>query len=255
MEYIFLFILGLLIGSFLNVCIYRLPLGESVVFPPSHCMHCGRRLTAGDLVPVLSFLFLGGKCRYCKAGISPRYAFIELLTGFLFIGAAHEMGFSYTLAQALVLICFMVVITWIDIDHQLILDKVLIGLAAAGFILMVWFSLLQTAWLGSSDWLDSLLGFLLGGGVLFLLAVVSGGGMGGGDIKFAAVLGLWFGWETVLLILFLSFLLGGFFGLGLLLLKRKGRKDFVPFGPFIALSALIVYFYGADLILWYIQLL
>lgn len=255
MAYSFVFILGLLIGSFLNVCIYRLPLKESVVFPPSHCMHCGRRLAALDLVPVLSFLFLGGRCRYCKMHISPRYALVELLTGGLFLGAAYELGFSYALVQAFILICFMVVISWIDIDHQLILDKVLVWLAGTGILLQAGSLLYGNIFLGPSDWVDSLLGFLVGGGILFLLAVASGGGMGGGDIKFAAVLGLWFGWKMILLVLFLSFILGGFFGLLLLLLKRKGRKDFVPFGPFIALAAFAVYFYGTDLIAWYSQYL
>ena len=212
--------------------------------PPSHCTTCNTRLKPWDLIPVLSYLFSRGQCRYCGASFSPRYAVVELLTALLFVWCFQVFGPSLFLLKALILTSFFIVITFIDYDHQLILDKVLLWLAGFGVVINLY--------LGSIDLLAMLIAALIGGGLLLLIAVVSRGGMGGGDIKFAVVLGLCFGWQHLLLTLLLSFLLGGIGGALLLISKMKSRKDFIPFGPFIALGALITLLYGNTIITWYL---
>ena len=236
-------LLGLVVGSFLNVCIWRLPREESIIRPGSHCPDCGAPLGVRDLVPVLSWVFLRGKCRYCGAKISPRYPAVELLTGVLFVWCFLHFGLSPQLAPALVFSAFMVAITFIDLDHQIILDGMLALLAAAGLGLGLW--------LGQPGWVDMLIGAGVGGGMLLVLAVVSGGGMGGGDVKFAAALGFWLGWPEILLCLLISFVVGGAISLFLLLAKLRGRKDFIPFGPFIALGAWVALLYGREILRWY----
>jgi len=241
---ILLFIFGLSIGSFLNVCIYRLPQNQSIVTPPSHCMTCSTRLKPWDLIPVISYLLSRGHCPYCHAAFSPRYALVELLTASLFVWCFHVFGPSPELVKALILTSFFIVITFIDYDHQLILDNVLLCLAGAGVVINLW--------LGSVTPLDMLIASLLGGGLLLIIALISGGGMGGGDIKFAAALGLCLGWQYLLLTLLLAFLLGGIGGALLLISKLKSRKDFIPFGPFIAIGALFSLLYGNNIIIWYL---
>ncbi|MDT8901804.1 prepilin peptidase [Anaeroselena agilis] len=251
-----IFLLGLAVGSFLNVCAYRLPAGESVVSPPSRCRACGVRLGPVDLIPVLSYILRRGRCRSCGAAFSARYALVEFATGALFVWCFFVFGIGPSLVKALVLTSFLVVITLIDFDHQLIYDKVLIWLAGAGVAINLSFAYLPL-W-GSSvvlpvGPLDMLLGGLLGGGLLLAIIVVTRGGMGGGDLKFAAALGLWFGWQQTLLALFLAFLAGGFGGGALLLLRIRKRKDLIPFGPFIAIGAFVTLLYGPDLVAWYVR--
>jgi leader peptidase (prepilin peptidase)/N-methyltransferase len=246
-TYIFFLTFGLIIGSFLNVCIYRLPQNQSIITPPSHCPQCQQRLQLWDLIPSLSWLWLRGKCRYCRAPISGRYAFVELLTGILFLVCFIIVGWSLELIKALILTSFLIVITFIDIDHQLILDKILIWMAGIGVAINVF--------IGPPvpGILNMLLAAAVGGGVLLLIAVLTRGGMGGGDVKFMAVLGLWLGWPYVLSTMLLSFVIGGIMGVLLLLFKLKGRKDFIPFGPFIAVAAYITFLYGTDILFWYMR--
>ncbi|WP_378956342.1 prepilin peptidase [Pelosinus sp. sgz500959] len=240
-------IFGLLIGSFLNVCIYRLPKNESIVTPPSHCTVCNTHLKPWDLIPVISYLLSRGRCRYCSTSFSPRYAFVELLTASLFVWCFYVFELSPELIKALILTSFFIVITFIDYDHQLILDKVLACLSIVGVVINLWTH--------SVEPFNMLIGSLLGGGLLLIIALVSGGGMGGGDIKFAAALGLCFGWEYLILTLFLSFIFGGIGGVLLLVFKMKSRKDFIPFGPFIALAALFTLLYGNNMITWYMEII
>jgi leader peptidase (prepilin peptidase)/N-methyltransferase len=245
MIYFYIFILSLIIGSFLNVCIYRLPQNQSIVIPASHCMTCNTCLKPWDLVPVLSYLLSRGHCRYCHTTFSPRYAIVELLTAILFVWYFQLFGLTSLLIKIIILNCYLIVITFIDYDHQLILDRVLLWFSISGVAINLWTN--------SVNIWDMLFASLLGGGLLLLIAVVSHGGMGGGDIKFAAALGLWLGWKYLLLALLLSFVLGGAGGLLLLILKIKNRKDFIPFGPFIALGALISMLYGSKILTWYLE--
>lgn len=259
---LFIFFLGFIIGSFLNVCIYRLPRGESVISPPSHCPACGTRLKPWDLAPVVSYLLLRGRCRCCGAIISLRYVAVELLTGGLFVLCYLAVGLGPFLAKALLLTSFLIVVAFIDYDHRLILDKVLLLLAGTGVLInivqkygSVWLphvGLYGVFFINSLDWFDMAVAALLGGGIMLFLAIVSRGGLGGGDIKFVAALGLWLGWKLTLLVLLLSFLAGGVGGAALLLLRLKGRKDFIPFGPFIAAGAFIGMLYGYAVLEWYL---
>lgn len=254
--YFQIFLLGLVIGSFLNVCVYRIPAGESVVSPPSRCRACGARLGPPDLVPVFSYLLTRGRCRHCGAAYPARYALVELATGGLFLWCFAVLGLGPDLAKALVLVCFLVVITFIDFDHQLIYDRVLIWLAGAGAAINLSF-IYTPVWdsfviLPVSP-LSMLAGGLLGGGVLLVIALVTRGGMGGGDIKFAAALGLWLGWQQTVLLLFLSFVIGGVGSFALLALSLRKRKDFIPFGPFIAAGAFVTLLYGPRILAWYGQ--
>lgn len=241
------FLLGLIIGSFLNVCIYRLPQGESILYPASHCRSCQAPLSALDLIPVAGYIWLRGRCRYCGKPFSLRYAGVELFTGLLFLHAWQTLGLGPELLKILLFIAFLVTITFIDIDHQLILDKVLVCMLATGIVLNVY--------LGIPTVGNYLLSGLAAGGILLMLAFISRGGMGGGDIKLAAVLGVWLGWPYIALALLLTFLGGGVAGALLLLLKIKGRKDAIPFGPFLTAGAYVTAIYGNDWLFWYLALL
>lgn len=246
MPELIVFILGTVIGSFLNVCIYRIPRGESVVFPGSHCPACSRRLGPVDLVPILSYLVLRGRCRTCTNRISPRYPLIELLTGVLFLVAWYLTGpvpavFNYWLLSSI-----LVVVTFIDLEHYLIPNKVI----AVGAVLQ----LVLNFFTHQISLTNAGLGFLVGGGLLLVIALVSRGGMGGGDIKLAALLGLFLGWQNVLLGFFAASLAGALTGILLVALKKKGRKDAVPFGPFLSLGALLSLYAGQQLLDWYLSI-
>lgn len=245
MDLLLIFIFGLVIGSFLNVCIYRLPLGQSIAYPPSHCGKCETDLKPFDLIPVITFLLLGGKCRYCSQKISCRYPFVELLTGILFVIIYLYIGFNLTLLPYLFFITLLIVISFIDIDHYRIPDKLIVF----GIIIGMIFHILTPF----VTYIDALIGFFIGSGILFLLAVLSKGGMGGGDIKLAALIGLFLGWKLTLLTLFLSSLLASLIGVSLILLGKKDRKDPIPFGPFLALGALIALLYGNVLLEFYFR--
>lgn len=240
------FIFGLIIGSFLNVCIYRLPAGISIINPPSRCSQCKQSLGIIDLVPVFSYLFLRGQCRHCQAEFSPRYPLVELFCGLGFMLLFLHFGLTVEYLTAIFLFSGLVVCSLIDLDHQIIPDQVLIVLTIGGIPLL----LLQS----TSVFLDGLLGAVVGGGLLLLVAVLSKGGMGGGDVKLAAVLGLYLGWSGILLVFFIAFLAGSVVGLTWAWLKKKTLKTALPFGPFLSTATLIVLIWGESIINWYLSL-
>lgn len=247
MYTIFAGIFGLVFGSFYNVVGLRVPKKESIVTPPSHCVNCNRRLHALELIPVFSYLFLRGKCRTCGVKVSPIYAFTELVTGILFAFAMWKLGLTWELAVALLFISLLVIINVSDIAYMLIPDKILLfflPLLIVGRIL----SPLE-------PWWDSIVGAALGFSLLLLIAIISKGGMGGGDIKLFLLIGLVLGTFDTLLTLFLASVIGMFVGGIVLWVRRQGRKTPVPFGPSIAIAAIIVYFYGDQLIDLYINLI
>ena len=244
--YAFTFIVGLVLGSFFNVCIYRIPRKESVAFPPSHCTNCNTNLRALDLIPVASFLCLKGKCRYCGVTISPKYPLIELLTGVLFLFTAWMVGFELVLIKYLFMASLFVVISFVDLEHYLIPNKIIIF----GFVIGLGLNIA----IKDLSLVASLLGSLAGGGFLLLLAVISKGGMGGGDIKLAALIGFFLGWQKVLLSLFFAALIATVISIVLIASGKKNRKEPIPFGPFIALGTLIIMFYGVKLVAWYLSL-
>lgn len=242
-DEVIVFILGACIGSFLNVCIYRLPLGQSVVYNPSHCPGCGHRLKALDLVPLLSYMLLKGRCRYCSVIIPARYPLVEL-TAAVFFGAAYQFwGWQWQTVSMWVFFAVLLAAALIDYQHQIIPDELII----TGLVLGL--PLVHLS--GSGKVIDGLIGFLVAGVLFLIIALVSKGGMGGGDIKLSALMGLFLGWPDILVALFISFLVGGLAGIMLMALGQKGRKDAVPFGPYLALGGMLAAF-GADWIIkWY----
>lgn len=238
------FVLGLFVGSFLNVCIHRLPRGQSIVMPPSHCPACGKTLGFVELIPLVSFCWQRGRCRSCRVKISWRYPGVELLTGLLFAILYRHFGLPEVLWQA-VFYSILVAIFFIDWEHELIPN----ALVAALLLLTAAVQLFMP----QISFFAALGGGVLGGGLFLLLAILSKGGMGGGDIKLMTVLGLWFGWQQTILLIFLAFFSGGIVAVLLLLLKIKKRKDAVPFGPFLVLSAFIVGMWGKQIITWYLR--
>lgn len=253
------FIMGAVVGSFLNVCIYRIPAGKSIVSPPSACPHCKHRICWFQNIPILSYLLLCGKCASCKAKISFRYPAIEALTGLLFALVWYYFGhtaepFSFTAATLVywMFVAALVVITFIDLDHQIIPDVISLPGIIVGFVCSFFIP-----WL---PWVDSLLGVVIGGGILLSIAwiyekVAKREGMGGGDIKLLAMLGAFLGWKAVLPIVFIASLVGTLIGVPLMLLQKSDTKLAIPFGPFLAFAATVYLFLGRDLVYWYLDLL
>ncbi len=241
-------ILGLLFGSFLNVVIYRLPREESIVTPGSHCPHCNTPLTAGELIPVISYLIQKGRCKTCDAQISSRYPLVELATALFVTFQFHYLGPSLPFLFFGSMTLILVAMTMIDYDLQIIPDELNVLLLVLGVVYLLAVRLPEV---GLRGLLPNLVGFLVGGGLFLLIAVLSGGGMGGGDVKLMAVMGLWFGWKLLLVLMFLSFISGAVISLFLLATKIKGRKDAIPFGPFIALAAYLTSIYGPSILAWY----
>ncbi|HHY92668.1 MAG TPA: prepilin peptidase [Firmicutes bacterium] len=232
--------LGLSVGSFLNVVAYRLPRGQSLLRPRSHCPHCNHGLALRDLVPLLSFLWLRGRCRYCGAPISWRYPVLELVTALYFLSAGTTIPAPGLLVRYLVLGSIFLVAAAIDLDTYTLPDSLTLGGAALA------------AMLPPGPRPAYLLGGLVGWGLLLVVAVVSRGGMGGGDVKLGLTIGTFVAWPTVLVALFLAFLLGAVAGIGLVVTKKKKRSDPVPFGPFLAFGALVAGLWGHEFIQWYL---
>ncbi|MFP5106499.1 prepilin peptidase [Neobacillus sp. C211] len=243
----FLIIYGIILGSFFNVVGIRIPLKQSIVKPRSSCPACGHQLKPYELIPVISYLLQRGKCRGCQSRISPIYPFFELLTGLLFMTAPLVIGWSGELVVALTLISLFMIIVVSDIHYMLIPDKILIWFAGI-------FLLERIIW-PLNPWWDSILGAVTGFILLLLIAVVSNGGMGGGDVKLYALLGLVLGFKLVLLSFFLSTLFGAVIGGLALLFRIVKRRQPIPFGPFIAAGTLTAYYWGSDLINLYLHFL
>lgn len=237
-------VFGLCIGSFLNVVIARLPEGRNLVFPRSACPRCGHLIAWFDNLPVLSWLLLGARCRSCHERISWRYPAGEILTAALFVAAFLRFGLGAELVVALVFLCGLVAITGIDLDRQLIPDVITLPGIVAGLALN-----LTT---GRLSWIESLLGIVVGGGVFFVIILISPSGMGGGDMKLGAMMGAFLGWKLGLLAVLLGVLSGGLVAVCLLALGRKGRKDAVPFGPFLALGGAVSMLWGGSILAWYL---
>ena len=250
---IIIFMIGLVIGSFSNVCIYRLPRNESVIFPASHCPSCNKSIKWYDNIPLLSFLILKGKCRYCQNKISAQYPLVEFLTGYLYLVLFLLYGLQLKTFVYMLFCSALIIITFIDLKEQIIPDVISLPFIALGFLLSFFLKTISP--------IDSLLGILSGGGTLLLIAVAGSylfkrEAMGGGDIKLAAMVGAFLGWQLTLLSLFLGFFFGAITGVIILIKnKRKNEQgDSVPFGPFIAFGTLIALFFGQAILNWYFML-
>ncbi len=245
-----IFLIGLVIGSFSNVCIYRLPRNESVIFPASHCPACNQSIKWYDNIPLLSYLLLKGKCRYCQSRISAQYPLVEFLTGFIYLALFLFYGLQLKTLVYMLFCSALIIITFIDLKEQIIPDVISLPLLVIGFLLSIFIKNISP--------IDSLLGILSGGGTLLLVAIVGSylfkkEAMGGGDIKLAAMIGAFLGWQLTLLSLFLGFFFGAIVGV-VVLIKNKGKNeksDSIPFGPFIALGSVLTLFFGKAILNWY----
>ena len=243
---LFSFVFGLVIGSFLNVCIYRLPLGKSILFPPSSCPQCGSRIRFYDNIPLVSYVFLRGKCRFCRHPISIRYPVIEVLSGLVSVALFLRYGPSLPYLFLFAFAASLITITFIDLQYQIIPNV----LTIPGIVLGLFFSFFSWSDL---SWSDSLLGILGGGGVFYLVATLfkllrGKEGLGAGDIKLLAMLGAWLGWQALPFVILISSVTGVIIGGGTLLLSRKKLETRIPYGPFLVLAAFVCLFFKDELI-------
>jgi leader peptidase (prepilin peptidase)/N-methyltransferase len=238
MESIIVVVYALLLGSFFNVVIYRLPRQESVVWPGSHCTACGNSLKAWDLIPVLSYLWLGGRCRYCHDKISPRYPLVEILTAVTFLMVYLKWGISVEAGAGWIFTAILIITAFTDINEGIIPDiitypSIIIGLCLSYYTI---------------GFKSSALGAIVFAGIFLITAILSRGGMGGGDIKLAGVIGAFTGLEGAIMTLMISSLAGGLWAVLLLCRGKADRKTAIKFGPFLAASAWLVWLYGGKLL-------
>ena len=260
--YFIFFLFGLAVGSFLNSIIYRLQTGETFLFARSCCPHCKHILDSRDLIPVLSFLILSRKCRYCQKPISLQYPLVELATGILFIlifnfqfsifNECPISNFQFLIFLYYLLIaCFLIIIFVYDLKHFIIPDKVIYPAIGIACLYNIYQLTINNQQLVINSFLSA-----LGATAFFLVIVLISGGkwMGIGDIKLAFLIGLFLGWPNILVVLFLSFFIGGLIGAGLIISGKKTLKSEVPFGPFLVSGTFIALFWGRELINWYLNL-
>jgi len=246
MVYLLIFVFGLIIGSFLNVCIYRIPRNESLVFPGSHCVLCKKSIKWYDNIPLLSYVLLRGKCRFCKASISPRYFFVELISAVCFLILFANFQFSYMFWIYSLLAFSLIVVTFIDLEFQIIPDRISLVGIFIGIILSVVFPSLMNALTWKKALLNSIIGALAGGGLIYLTGVLGQlafkkESMGGGDVKLMAMIGAFLGWKLVILIFFLAPFFGAPIGIYVKLVKKE---DIIPYGPYISLASFVAMVWG-----------
>ena len=257
-EFFVVCILGLIFGSFANVCIYRMPRNMSVVKPNSHCTSCNAFIKWYDNIPILSYIFLKGKCRRCKSKISIKYPLVEFSCGVLFVSMYYLYGFVFMLIPFCLLVFSLLVTAIIDFEFKIIPDEISFMLMIVGFVTS-FFNLNLGETIGQRV-LNSFLGFLVGGGSLFIIAVIGKfifkkDAMGGGDIKVMAGVGTFIGWDKVLFAIFVASLFGSIVGIILIICKKIGRKQEIPFGPYLALSSFLTLFLSPQMIINYLFML
>ena len=249
---IFAFLFGSLVGSFLNVCIHRLPREESIVFPGSHCPACQAPIRPWDNIPFLSFLLLRGRCRACGTPIPWRYPLVEGLTAILFAATVSRFGATLLAATLLLFISALMVIAFIDLDHQIIPNVITLPGIPLG--------LLASLVVGGPPLLDRIIGALAGAGFLYLVLLYGGAvygqdAMGEGDLNLIALIGAFLGWKGVLITILVGCLSGSVVGLALIGFRRLHRREHMPFGPFLAFGATVALFWGERLVGWYFRFL
>jgi len=245
---ILFFILGSVVGSFLNVVIYRLPRHESLIFPQSHCPKCGHKLSSSDLIPIVSYIFLKGKCRYCGAKISPIYPTIEGLTGILFALIYLKFGFSLLTFKYIIFISFLIVVAFIDLFEGVVFDSVVIPGALVGFLFGALHNLK-----------DTIFGVIFYAVLFFLIIVISKifykeGGMGEGDLTAGIMIGAFLGLRLGIVAFLLSFFIGAIVGILIMLVSKKGGKTQIPFVPYMAIASILAIFFGNYIIAFYLNL-
>ena len=253
---IFLFgLLGLTVGSFLNVCIDRLPRDESVVSPPSHCEACQHRLGLKDLIPVFSYLRLRGRCRYCQAAVSRKSLWVELVAGLTFAFLYWHFRLSPELGIMAFYASLFIVVFVIDLERGLILNKVVYPAMIVALLLALVPQPWLTRWIVINGVANAALGGSVGFAIFLVIAIVSRGGMGWGDVKLVALIGLAVGFPLVLFSVILGAILGSIVALALMIAKKRRFRETLPFGPFLALAAMITLLWGSDVLSWYMGLM
>jgi len=246
---VLIFILGLIVGSFSNVCIYRIPRNESIIYPASHCPKCRSNISPKDNIPLLSYILLKGRCRNCKSKISIQYPIVELLTGLIYLIIYLTYGLSIQSLIYIILSSALIIIAFIDLNEQIVPDVISLPGITIGFILGFLVPYIS--------FINSALGVVVGGGIILIIGLAGSvifkkEAMGGGDVKLAAMIGAFLGWRYIIISLFLGFFLGALAGVILIISKIKSREDTVPFGPFIVLGSFITLLWGEKIITWYL---
>lgn len=237
------FVLGTIAGSFLNVVIYRLPRGESLVRPRSHCPHCGAQISARDNIPIVSFLMLRGRCRACRAPIAWRYPLVELAAGLLVIAAWLRDGSWLEIAASFLFLLSLLAVFFIDLTHQIVPNAITYPGIVVGLLFAA----------GQGRFIEGLLAAAGAGAFFLIVALVSRGGMGGGDIKLAMMMGAFLGWPAIVVAMLIAFTGGAAVGVALIATGRRTRKDPIPFGPALAVGGMIALFFAGPLVDWYVR--
>lgn len=237
------FILGTLLGSFLNVVIYRLPRGESLVRPRSRCPNCGTQIQAWDNIPLLSFIVLRGRCRSCGAAITWRYPFVELIAGLLVLAAWLRDGSWLEVTAAAFFLLSLLAVFFIDLFHHIVPNAITYPGIVVGLVVAA----------SQGRFLDGILAAAGAGAFFLLVAIVSRGGMGGGDIKLAAMMGAFLGWPSIAVAMLIAFTSGATVGILLITMGLRSRKDPIPFGPALAVGGIVALFFAPPLIDWYLR--
>jgi leader peptidase (prepilin peptidase) / N-methyltransferase len=259
-------LLGLVVGSFLNVCIDRLPAKQSIVAPPSHCPGCDKRLAVKDLIPVFSYISLKGRCRYCQSAIPKRVLLVEICTGIGFLLLYLFYGIGIELALSLCYFSLFLVLLVIDMEHHLILNKIVYPCAITALAVSVFLPYLDFApalainehfadlgW--ASGIVSSILGGVAGFIIFMLIALLSRGGMGEGDVKMAGLIGLIVGYPLIFVSILLAIVIGGVVALFMIIVRIKNRKQTIAFGPFLSIAAVATILWGNDILNWYLGLI
>ena len=248
-EIFLVFVLGLIVGSFSNVCIYRIPRNESVIYPASHCPKCRTKIKPVDNIPLLNYILLKGRCRNCGSKISIQYPVVEFLTGLIYLIIYLIYGLSIQSLVYIILSSALIIIAFIDLQEQMIPDVISLPGIVVGLILSFIVPYIS--------FINSALGALVGGGIILIIAWVGSiifkkEAMGGGDVKLTAMIGAFLGWRYTIISLFLGFFIGALIGIILIMTKIKKREDAIPFGPFIVLGSIITLLWGEKILSWYI---
>jgi len=248
-DIILIFILGLTVGSFSNVCIYRIPRNQSIIFPASRCPKCNSNISPKDNIPLLSYILLKGRCRNCKNKISIQYPVVELLTGLIYLIIYLAYGLTVQTLIYIILSSALINIAFIDLKEQIVPDVISLPGIVIGFIVSFFVPYIS--------FINSSLGILAGGGIILIIGLAGSlifkkEAMGGGDVKLAGMIGAFLGWRYIIILLFLGFFIGAVAGIILILAKIKNREDTIPFGPFIVLGSFITLLWGEKILSWYI---
>lgn len=258
MLHLIVFVFGTLIGSFLNVCIVRIPSGQSVISPPSRCPKCNHGVAFFDNIPLISYIFLRGRCRACGETISPRYFLVELLMGTFAIALFERFGLSFSFFVSFLFVAALIVISFIDLDVRIVPDVISLPGIICGLVLSLvgYFAIGRDVDLVPSP-VSSIIGILAGGGFLLATAwlyekFTGVEGMGGGDIKLLAMIGAFLGWPSIPITLFIASLVGSVVGLSCMALTGAGRRLALPFAPFLCSGAILFIFFGEQIIRFYL---